>query len=142
MARFKHVLSKIISMRLLFIAFLFLISFTLQAQTTVANLNYGTTIAIDEVDIEFVKVIEDSRCPANVNCIQAGRAVVLVNVFANGIFLEERKLEFYPSGFSNQSVTTLFNADGLQITGLNLMPYPIVLSKTPKENYYLELAIN
>ena len=129
-------------MRLLFIAFLFLISFTLQAQTTVANLNYGTTIAIDEVDIEFVKVIEDSRCPANVNCIQAGRAVVLVNVFANGIFLEERKLEFYPSGFSNQSVTTLFNADGLQITGLNLMPYPIVLSKTPKENYYLELAIN
>ena len=128
-------------MRLFYIAVFFLLSFTLQAQT-VANLNYGTTIAIDEVDIEFVKVIEDSRCPANVNCIQAGRAVVLVNVFANGAFLEERKLEFYPSGFSNQSVTTLFNADGLQIIGLNLMPYPVAMSKMPKENYFLELAIN
>ncbi len=128
-------------MRVLYIAFFFIFNVTLYAQT-VASLNYGTTIAIDEVDIEFVKVIEDSRCPANVNCIQAGRAVVLVNVFANGAFLEERKLEFYPSGFSNQSVTTLFNADGLQIIGLNLMPYPVAMSKMPKENYFLELAIN
>lgn len=129
-------------MRLLYIAIFFIFSVTLNAQTTVANLSYGTSMAIDEVDIEFVKVIEDSRCPVNVNCIQAGRAIVLVNIFANGIFLEERKLQFYPSGFSNQSATTLFNADGLQITGLNLMPYPVALSKTSKEEYYLELAIN
>ncbi len=128
-------------MRLFYVALSFLLSVTLQAQT-VANLNYGTTIAIDEVDIEFVKVLEDSRCPANVNCIQAGKAVVLVNLFANGTFLEERKLEFYPSGFSNQSATTLFNTDGLRITGLNLMPYPVALSKTPKEAYFLELAID
>ncbi len=128
-------------MKVLFIAFFFIFSVTLQAQR-IANLNYGTTLAIDEVDIEFVKVIEDSRCPANVTCIQAGRAVVLVNVFANGTFLEERKLEFYPSGISYKSVTTLFNADGLRIIGLNLSPYPIATRKTSKEDYYLELAIN
>lgn len=128
-------------MRLFYIAFIFLISISIKAQD-IASLNYGTAIAIDEVDIEFVEVLEDSRCPVNVNCIQAGRAVVLVNVYANGVFLEERKLQFYPSGFSNESVTTLFNADGLQITGLNLMPYPVALSKTPKDAYFLELAIN
>ena len=128
-------------MRLFYIVFFFIFSVSIQAQT-VASLNYGASIAIDEVDVEFVKVLEDSRCPANVNCIQAGRAVVLVNVFANGEFLEERKLEFYPSGFSNQSVTTLFNADGLRITGLNLMPYPVAMTKTPKEDYFLELAID
>ncbi len=128
-------------MKLFHIFLFFIFSILLQAQD-VASLALGNAIAIDEVDIEFVEVLEDSRCPANVNCIQAGRAVVLVNVFANGEFLEERRLEFYPSGFSNQSVTTLFNADGLRISGLNLMPYPVAMSKTPKEDYFLELAID
>ena len=128
-------------MRLFYIVFFFLFTLAIHAQD-ITSLNFGTSIAIDEVDIEFVEVLEDSRCPANVNCIQAGRAVVLVNVYANGEFIEARKLKFYPSGFSNQDVTTLFNADGLRITGLNLMPYPIALSKTPKEDYFLELAID
>ena len=128
-------------MKLSHIVFFFLFSIIIQAQD-IASLAYGNAIAIDEVDIEFVEVLEDSRCPANVNCIQAGRAVVLVNVYANGRFLKERKLQFYPSGFSNQSVTTLFNADGLRITGLNLKPYPVAMSKIPKETYFLELAID
>lgn len=128
-------------MRLFYFAVFFIFSISIYAQD-IASLNYGTVIAIDEVDIEFVEVLEDSRCPKNVNCIQAGKAVVLVNVYANGEFLEERKLEFHPSGFNNQSLTTLFNTEGLKITGLNLMPYPVALSKTPKEAYFLELAID
>ncbi len=128
-------------MKLLFLAFFFSFSATLQAQS-VANLNYGTTLAIDEIDIEFVKVIEDSRCPKNVNCVRAGKAVVLVNVYVHGNFIEEKRLEFYPSGFNNQSATTLFKTDGLRISGLNLSPYPIATTKTLKEDYYLELAIN
>lgn len=128
-------------MRLLFIVLFFIFSGTLQAQS-IANLNYGTTIAIDEVDLEFVKLIEDSRCPKNVNCVRAGKAVVLVKVYIEGNFIEERQLEFYPSGFSNESVNTLFNSEGIRITGLNLMPYPVALSKTHEEDYFLELAIN
>ena len=128
-------------MRILHIVIFFLFGLSVHAQD-IASLNYGTTIAIDEVDIEFVEVLEDSRCPANVRCIQAGKAVVLVNVFVDGRFLEERKLEFHPRGFRNQNVSTLFIADGLRITGLNLMPYPVALSKTPKEAYFLELAID
>ncbi len=128
-------------MKLLHIAFFFLFSVTLQAQS-LASLNYGTSIAIDEVDIEFVEVLEDSRCPKNVNCVRAGKAVVLVNVYVEGTFIEKRQLEFFPSGFSNESINTLFNAEGFRITGLNLLPYPVALSKTRGEDYYLELAIN
>lgn len=128
-------------MKLFYFALFFMFNTAIQAQD-LASLAFGNAIAIAEVDIEFVEVLEDSRCPANVNCIQAGKAIVLVNVFANGEFLEERKLEFYPSGFNDQSVTTLFNADGLRITGLNLMPYPVAFSKTPKHAYFLELAID
>lgn len=114
---------------------------SLQAQN-VAGLNYGTTIAINEVDIEFVDVIEDSRCPLNVQCVQAGKAVVLVNVYFQGNFIEERKLVFHPSGFSKKSGTMIYNSDLLQITGLNLMPYPIAESKILKKDYYLELGIH
>lgn len=128
-------------MRLFYFAVLFIFSISIYSQD-IAGLNYGTTIAIDELNIEFVEVLEDSRCPKNVSCIQAGKAVVLVDVFANGEFLEERKLEFHPSGFNNQNITNIFSANGLRITGLNLLPYPVALSKTPKEAYFLELAID
>ena len=128
-------------MRLLYIAFFFIFSATLQAQS-IANLNYGTTLAIDEVDIEFVKLIEDSRCPKNVNCVRAGKAVVLINIYIHGTFVEEKRLEFYPSGFNIEATTTLFNDGGLRIIGLNLSPYPLAATKTSKEDYYLELAIN
>ncbi len=128
-------------MKLLHIAFFFLFGVALHAQS-VANLNYGTTIAIDEVDIKFVEVLEDSRCPKNVNCVQAGRAVVLVSVFVHGNFVEERRLEFHPGGFNNQTFTTLFNANGLRITGFNLIPYPVTTKKTLNQDYYLELGIN
>ena len=128
-------------MRILYFAFLFIFSYAIQAQD-IASLKYGTTLAVEEVDVEFVKVLEDSRCPKNVNCVRAGKAVVLVNVYVHGNFIEERKLEFYPSGFSKESKNTLFKADGIRITGINLLPYPFASIKTHKEDYFLELAIN
>ncbi len=62
LARFKHILHKYLSMRILYVAFFLLIGFTTQAQN-IASLKYGSTLAINEVDIEFIKVSEDSRCP-------------------------------------------------------------------------------
>ena len=128
-------------MKLYCLIFPLIFCMSLQAQN-LAGLNYGTTIAINEVDIEFVDVIEDSRCPANVQCVQAGKAVVLVNVYFQGNFIEERKLVFHPSGFNNKTGTMLYNSDLLQINGLNLMPYPIAESKILKKDYYLELGIH
>lgn len=128
-------------MKVLHIAFFFIFSLAIQAQT-ITNLNYKTTLSVDEVDIEFINVIEDSRCPKNVNCVRAGKAVVHVNIYVEGNFIEERRIEFYPSGFSNESVNTLFNSEGLHISGLNLMPYPVALSKSRKEDYFLELGIH
>ncbi len=119
----------------------FTFSLFLNSQQSV-SIDYGNSIAIDEVDIEFVDVLEDSRCPANVNCIQAGKAIVLVNVYVVGRILEERKLEFHPSGFHNLNITTLYNFDGLRITGMNLLPYPVAQSSISDKEYYLELSIN
>ena len=128
-------------MKLFFIFSLLILNAEVYSQNIV-TLNYGLTVTISEVEIEFVEVLEDSRCPKNVTCVRAGKAVVLVNVYVDGAFIEERRLEFYPSGFSNESTNTLYNSNGLRISGLNIMPYPIALAKTTKKDYYLELSIN
>ncbi len=60
-------------MRVFHIVFFFIFSISIQSQD-IANLAFGTTLAIEDVDIEFVKVLEDSRCPKNVNCVRAGKA--------------------------------------------------------------------
>lgn len=128
-------------MKLLTLFSFFILNTSVFAQE-LAILNFGTNVTISEVDIEFVDVIEDSRCPANVQCVLAGKAVVLVKVYFQGNFIEERKLVFHPSGFSNKSLKMLYNSELLQITGLNLMPYPVAESKILKKDYYLELDIS
>jgi uncharacterized protein (DUF342 family) len=38
------------------------------------------SVAGENLKVKFIEVTEDSRCPANVVCIQAGRAVMTVEV--------------------------------------------------------------
>lgn len=104
------------------------------------KLNFGQTASFNNIEIKFVSVISDSRCPVSVNCIRAGEAEVLVDVFKNGEFLKQQKLTFYPSAV-NKKVTSLFVSETLNISGLNLMPYPIGPEKIDKKSYFLEVII-
>ncbi|MCP9234346.1 hypothetical protein [Lewinella sp. JB7] len=73
--------------------------------------------------ITFVEVLEDSRCPTGVQCIQAGRAVVGLRVLRNGIL-------------ENQSVT--IDGEGLMVTDggtlrlVGLEPYPDAAVEEPE----------
>ena len=101
----------------------------------------GETVAIENVDVEFVELVSDSRCPKEVNCIRAGEAIILVNVYENGTFLEQRKLMFYSSGISNEDKNALIANGNINISGLNLEPYPRGLDKIRKEDYLLVLKV-
>ena len=124
--------------------FLFLIlsffSFTATSQM-VTDVFLGETIQIENIDIEFVELVSDSRCPKEVNCIRAGEAIVLANVYENGTFLEQRKLTFYASGISDERENTLLANRNINISGLNLEPYPKGLDKIRKEDYLLVLKV-
>lgn len=48
---------------------------------TTESLHIGETKNIGGVAITIDKIIEDSRCPSNVQCIQAGRVVVGATVY-------------------------------------------------------------
>lgn len=83
----------------------------------------GETVIIKGVSIKFLEVIEDSRCPKYVTCIWAGRAIVKVEVIANGK-KEEKILTFGEVRPGEEKNTTLYNSGKFAINGLTLNPYP------------------
>lgn len=83
----------------------------------------GETVVIKGISIKFLEVIEDSRCPKDVTCIWAGRAIVKVEVIANGK-KEEKILTFGEVRPGEEKNTNLYNSGKFAINGLTLNPYP------------------
>ncbi|MEH6406124.1 MAG: hypothetical protein V7767_02495 [Leeuwenhoekiella sp.] len=99
---------------------------------------YGKMINLGEISLKFKEVVSDSRCPSDVNCIWAGEAVVRVELYKDGKFLEEREIKF-PS----ENTKNLFTSDALNLEGYSLNPYPKAEGgKIDKNAYCLNLTIN
>lgn len=80
----------------------------------------GETVQFENASIKFIKVLEDSRCPKDVNCIWAGQARLLVEVTEKGKASREMELLF-----GGSSSNEICSAEGLTLTGMSLNPYPI-----------------
>lgn len=73
---------------LLIIFMIFIFAISISAQTKNAKLNEKISLGAnqkahvksDKLTIEFVKVLEDSRCPVDVDCVWAGSAKVQIKV--------------------------------------------------------------
>jgi len=63
----------------------------------ISKLMYGKTIAIDNLEFKFVALESDSRCPKGVQCIWAGEAIALIDVFNNGEKIEQKRIVFTPT---------------------------------------------
>lgn len=53
---------------------------TIRSETFTLRAGHQKRVARGELNIKFVNVIEDSRCPVGVNCIQAGNAKIQIKV--------------------------------------------------------------
>lgn len=95
----------------------------------------GKTIEYKGVSIKFIEVLEDSRCPKDVTCIWAGRAIVKVEVMGNGK-KEEKTLIFGEVKQNEEKNLVLYNSKNFTINGLTLNPYPTSL-KSEDTNYIL-----
>lgn len=93
----------------------------------------------DTLEVEFVKVISDSRCPKNVQCVWAGEAKVLVKIYRNGEFEEETQITIHPRVLE-ASVLELFSSEKTHTKAINLLPYPDA-STQDAIPYYLEFCI-
>jgi len=99
----------------------------------------GDLFSLGKVSVVFKEVISDSRCPKKVTCIWAGEAKVLLEIYENGKFLENRIV----SSAAGNNVQQ-FSAAGIlyNISGFQLLPYPEVHSKKIKPEYSLRLSLS
>lgn len=87
------------------------------------------TIGRDKASIEFVDLLEDSRCPLNVNCVWAGNGKVQLRFNTDDIqlntYLQPQEM----------------NLDEVNISLLSLDPYPEHPRQFDKEDYKVRLLI-
>ncbi len=84
----------------------------------------GESITLENHEIKFTEVLEDSRCPENTTCIWAGRARVFVEVSEKGKEKIEKTLIFGKVNKGESDDKELFSYNNSKVIGLKLNPYP------------------
>ena len=107
----------------------------------ITKLGLGAKMEVGDYDIRFVEVMNDSRCPKNVNCVRAGEAKVLFEVFKNDEFVKKQLIEITPSSYSHDNSPILLLTEDTEIRVFNLKPYPIYGKPIKKEDYYLQIIV-
>jgi hypothetical protein len=80
------------------------------------------------IRVEFVTVLGDSRCPADVVCIQLGEAIVQLRVYDNGLVAAYEVRTGSPERASAQH-------RDLRIEMLDLQPYPFSSRRIQPSDY-------
>jgi hypothetical protein len=93
-----------------------------------------SVVTTDDIRIAFDAVRSDSRCPADVNCIRAGEAVIALTLSRVGELPVGRELETTPE----RSSTTFLN---FTITLSSLQPYPRSDRQTRSEDYVATFVV-
>jgi hypothetical protein len=93
------------------------------------------TVASEELTIEFQRVVADSRCPQNVQCIRAGDVTIRLGIARR------------PTGRTTLDVTSPSTApssiDGTySLTVVDVMPYPDANRRIDPDEYVARLLIS
>ncbi len=99
------------------------------------KLEQSVVIEGGELNIRFVEVTEDSRCPRNVTCVWQGQAVSLVQITESGGSVND--LELIEPGLQDAFSGMIF---GNYRIFFHLNPYPENPGEIPLEKYRLALA--
>jgi hypothetical protein len=132
-------------LKILFLTFFILTALVAQDSKTtppviVAKITLGETVLFENTTITFKRVIEDSRCPKDVDCIWAGQAKVLI-VIETKDTNSEKELIFHGTNFGTEHENTLFVSETKTYIGYRLSPYPVSTASPDKRNYFLEVYL-
>ena len=100
------------------------------------TLDVGQTVSVDdaELSIKFVRVTEDSRCPANVQCIWAGNGQIEIEARDDG---QPNTLALNTMEGAKEVVVGLY-----RIQLLALEPSPVAGQNLPEGNYRATLQVS
>ncbi len=105
------------------------------------SISLGETITIENHQITFIKVLEDSRCPKYTTCVWAGRAKVLVEISVKGKESLQKELIFGQLKQGESKDLTLITSKEKKVTGITLNPYPSSEDSGTKKKYQLVVSI-
>ena len=89
------------------------------------KINQTANIESENIKIKFLDILEDSRCPSDVQCVWQGQARVLVNVEKNGQDLGD----FILIDLADKEDLRIKDFNGYTIKLLKVMPYPKINEK-------------
>lgn len=101
------------------------------------SLPIGKEASIKGADLRigFEDVIEDNRCPLDVNCVWEGQAEILVKLVYEG---ETYRIVLSEPGLTDFAVDTFHE----YVIGYHLEPYPQDAADISEEDYSLRLTVN
>jgi hypothetical protein len=108
-----------------------------QATPAEVTLRVGETTLVDNVDIRFTGVLEDSRCPSDVQCIWAGNARAALAVGPRRGTqgpTEQVLLNSYEGDKTGESW-------GLRLTLVEVTPAPKSTQPIPPESYVVRVKV-
>lgn len=102
------------------------------------SLSIGQRAFIEEekVEVGFIQVVEDSRCPTGVTCIWAGRIICEIELTLAG---SSHRLTLNEPGLTNEYSREKY--EGYELT-FHVTPYPEEGKKISTNAYRLHLIIN
>ena len=103
----------------------------------VVKVPLGEQVVINEVSVKFDEVLEDSRCPVNVECIWEGRLKAKIIVSEAGHKPEEKIVIFGQTRGNESANKILCETTGMRIEAVKVTPYP---QKAGQEMNYVLLV--
>ena len=99
------------------------------------KLAYATARTIDgeQLTLRFAAINEDSRCPSDVQCVQAGQATITLRLAKDGAEVATRTLTL-----PGAEVATYLN---YTVTLLELAPYPVSTHQATANEYVATLVV-
>ena len=88
------------------------------------------------------EVLTDSRCPEGVTCVWAGEVSVIVSVYKDSVFVEDKELVFSTNNYTANLnwITPYLDESRSRVNSLTIAPYPKVGKVIKPKDYYLEIG--
>nr|WP_321221184.1 hypothetical protein [uncultured Psychroserpens sp.] len=141
-------------MRLKFILLILLISCSCYAQKTikplgfnkdsisiVTNIKFNNAVTFEDLIITFEKVLVDSRCPKDAQCVRAGEAEVLISIYKNGVFLDNKIVIIDGEGYIFKKNNMFYKLNNYELYLSALFPHPKTDEKIKDENYNVDFFV-
>ncbi|MFH7028400.1 MAG: hypothetical protein ACHBN1_24145 [Heteroscytonema crispum UTEX LB 1556] len=103
------------------------------------RINQKAILASDNIKIKFLKVTQDSRCPANVACIWAGQVEIVVEIWEKGQNLGEFTLTSRP-GSPDLAIKSFGNNFTIKFVGIE--PSLSSQQEIKKSDYIAQLVVS